>query len=70
MSFEREGIPTGTVVTNAFSEYGHMLTKLQSMEDLPLIVLPHPIAARQVEEVRDLAKAAFEDVVGALLSAP
>ena len=70
MSFEREGIPTSTVVTDAFSEYGHMLTKLKSMEDLPLVILPHPIAARREDEVRDLAKAAFEDVVSSLLSAP
>ncbi|MDA0656828.1 MAG: hypothetical protein O2912_10515 [Proteobacteria bacterium] len=70
MNFERDGIPTGTVLTEAFSKYGHMLTKLQSMEDLPLIVLPHPIAARPADEVRVLARAAFEDVVGSLLSAP
>ena len=70
MSFEREGIPTSTVVTDAFSEYGLMLTTLQSMEDLPLVILPHPIAARREDEVRDLAKAAFEDVVSSLLSAP
>ncbi|HAA93181.1 MAG: hypothetical protein CMM48_14230 [Rhodospirillaceae bacterium] len=69
MTFERDNIPTGTIVTDAFSEYGQMLTKMQSMEKLPLVVLPHPIAARQADEVRDIAREAFEEVVGSLLSA-
>ncbi|MCG8542711.1 MAG: hypothetical protein MJE12_00745 [Alphaproteobacteria bacterium] len=67
MTFEREGIPTGTIVTTAFSKYGHLLTKMQSMAALPLIVIPHPIAARPVDEVRDVAGAASDEIVDALL---
>ena len=68
MTFEREGIATGTIVTTAFSEYGRLLTKMQSMVRLPLIVIPHPIAARPVEEVRQMAAAAFDEVAGSLLN--
>lgn len=67
MTFEREGIATGTIVTTVFAEYGRLLTKLQSMETLPLIVIPHPISARPVEEVRGVARAASDAVVDALL---
>lgn len=69
MTFERENMPTGTIVTDAFSEYGQMLTKMQSMEKLPLVVLPHPIAARQADEVREIARDAFDEVMTSLLSA-
>ena len=68
MTFERDGIATGTIVTTAFSKYGRMLTKIQSMETLPLIVIPHPIAARPADEVRDVAQEASDAIVDALLS--
>ena len=67
MTFEREGIPTGTIVTTAFSKYGRLLTKMQSMETLPLIVIPHPIAARPVDEVRAVAETASDAIVESLL---
>ena len=69
MTFERSAIPTSTIITEAFSDYGHKLTKLQSMEKLPITVLPHPIAARPEEEVRQFAKEASEDIINALLHA-
>lgn len=68
MTLERKGIATGTIVTEAFAEYGRMLTKLQEMESLPLIVLPHPIAAQPEEHVRAVTRAAFDGIAGALLS--
>jgi hypothetical protein len=67
MTLERTGLPTGTIVTDAFAEYGRRLTKLQSMEELPMIVLPHPIAAKSEEDVRRITRAAFDRVVDALL---
>jgi predicted dienelactone hydrolase len=69
MTFERSQIPTSTIITEAFATYGHKLTELQSMEKLPIIVLPHPIAARPEDEVRAFAQAASEDVINALLHA-
>lgn len=68
MTLERKGVATGTIVTEAFAQYGRQLTKLQEMESLPLIVLPHPIAAQPEERVRGVTRDAFDTVVGALLS--
>ena len=68
MTLERKGIATGTILTDAFAKYGRTLAKLQEMESLPLIVLPHPIAAQPEDRVRDVTRDAFDKVVGSLLN--
>ena len=67
MTLERKGLATGTILTEAFATYGRQLTKLQSLERLPLIVLPHPIAAQPEDHVRSVTRAAFETILGSLL---
>lgn len=67
MTLERKGLATGTIVTEAFAQYGRQLTKLQEMESLPLIVLPHPVAAQPEDHVRGVTRDAFEAIVGSLL---
>jgi len=67
MTLERKGLATGTIVTDAFATYGRQLTRLQEMESLPLVVLPHPIAAQPEDRVRDVTRDAFDKVLGALL---
>ena len=46
MFLERRGIPTATVVTHAFDSYARGLARMQGMAALPIVVIPHPIAAR------------------------
>ena len=53
MELERRGIPTATFITHSFESYARGLCRMQGMETLPLIVIPHPIAARPVEELRE-----------------
>ena len=52
MSLERSGIPTATFITHAFANYARGLCRMQGLEALPSIVIPHPIASRPTEELR------------------
>ena len=67
MSLEKRGIPTATFVTDAFERYARGLCTMQGMEALPLIVIPHPIAARPTEELRDKVRRVYPAVQSALL---
>jgi len=67
MSFERSGIPTVTIVTHSFAKYGRLRTKMQKMEQLPMIVIQHPIAAQPEEAVRTDVASHYDEVVEALL---
>lgn len=66
MALERRSVPTATFVTDAFSKYAQGLAKMQGMEQLPTIVIPHPIAGRPVEELRDKVRLVYSEVVTAL----
>jgi len=66
MALERRSVPTATFITDAFSRYAQGLAKMQGMEQLPTIVIPHPIAGRPVEELRDKVRLVYSEVVTAL----
>lgn len=66
MALERRSVPTATFITDAFSRYAQGLAKMQGMEQLPTIVIPHPIAGRPVEELRDKVRLVYSEVVSAL----
>ena len=67
MTLERTGIPTVTIVTHSFADYGKRLTKLQQMPQLPLVVIRHPIAAQPEGQIRADVALQYEAVVDALL---
>ena len=67
MTLERTGIPTVTIVTHSFADYGKRLTKLQQMPQLPLVVIRHPIAAQPEGQIRADVALHYEAVVDALL---
>jgi len=68
MTLERSGIPTATLVTHSFAEYGRRLTRLQKMPALPLVVIHHPVAAQPEEDIRlDISKH-YPEVVESLIS--
>jgi hypothetical protein len=69
MELERRGIPTATFITHSFESYARGLCRMQGMETLPLIVIPHPIAARPVEELREKVRAVYGDLRAALVRA-
>ena len=67
MTLERTGIPTVTIVTHSFADYGKRLTKLQQMPQLPMVVIRHPIAAQPESQIRADVASQYEAVVDALL---
>jgi hypothetical protein len=68
MSLERRGIPTATFVTHAFESYARGLSRMQGMEALPLVVIPHPIAAKPAEELRDKVRKVHAELRSSLIS--
>lgn len=66
MALERRGIPTATFITQAFATYSQGLARMQKMSALPLVVIPHPVAARPVEELRDKVRSVYAKVREAL----
>ena len=66
MFLERRGIPTATVVTHAFDSYARGLARMQGMTALPIVVIPHPIAARPREELREKVRRVHQEIRAAL----
>ena len=67
MFLERRGIPTATVVTHAFDSYARGLARMQGMAALPIVVIPHPIAARPTDELREKIRSVHEELQAALI---
>jgi hypothetical protein len=66
MTLERRGIPTATFITHVFSDYAHGLCRMQGMDQLPIVVIPHPVAARPPAELRERVRAVHRDLRAAL----
>jgi predicted dienelactone hydrolase len=68
MTMEGRGIPTATFVTHAFDSYARGLCHMQAMESLPIVVIPHPIAARPVDDLRQKVRKVHADLRAALIN--
>jgi hypothetical protein len=66
MTLERRGIPTATFVTHVFDDYARGLCRMQAMEALPIVVIPHPVAARPVDELREKVRSVHAELRAAL----
>jgi len=60
---EKRGVPSSTVVSTAFLTHGHLAAKNLQLDDLPLLVVPHPLNDLTPDEVRELARAAYPVVI-------
>ena len=56
-------MPSSTVVSTAFLTHGHLAAKNLQLDDLPLLVTPHPLNDLTPEQMRDLARAAYPVVL-------
>ena len=56
-------MPSSTVVSTAFLTHGHLAAKNLQLDDLPLLVTPHPLNDLTPEQMRDLARAAYPVVI-------
>ena len=61
-------MPSSTVVSTAFLTHGHLAAKNLQLDDLPLLVTPHPLNDLTPEQMRDLARAAYPVVIRQLTS--
>jgi hypothetical protein len=52
-------VPTATVVTTAFIRPARLAARSLQVEDLPLIVTPHPLNDLEPGQVEDLARAVY-----------
>ena len=67
MNLERQGIPTATFLTSVFASYAQGLCRMQGLSALPSVVIPHPIAARPTDELREKVRRVYEQVRSALV---
>jgi hypothetical protein len=67
IALEREGVPTVSLYTQAFAILGTTLARTDGLPELPMIVLPHPLNPLPEEEIRAVATAALDDILGGLL---
>lgn len=61
-------MPSSTVVSKAFLTHGRLAAKNLQLDDLPLIVTPHPLNDLTPAEMMELARAAYPIVVKQLTS--
>lgn len=66
MTLERRGIPTATFITHVFSDYARGLCRMQGLDTLPIVVIPHPVAARPPAELRERVRTVHAELRAAL----
>lgn len=59
-------MPTSTIISTAFLNHARFAAKNLHIDDLPLVVGPHPFNDLKPEELRELAQAAYPLIVGQL----
>ena len=59
-------MPTATVVTTAFLKHARLAAKNLKLEKLPLVVTPHPLNDLTIEQVTELARAAYPAIIAHL----
>jgi hypothetical protein len=64
IKFEERGKPTVVVATSSFVRLANSIKKSMNLEDLPLVVVSHPLGTEQVaaQQARDVA----DDIVKAI----
>lgn len=63
---ERRGIPTATICTDHFASLAQLQARGLELPELPLVIIPHPLAARRPEEIEAMAAGVTDDVVRVL----
>ena len=64
---EETGIPAVAVVTEVFENLARTAARGRGFQDLRLHVLPHPMESRPETAVREIARAHFCAILGALV---
>jgi len=56
-------VPTSTIVSSAFLTHGRLAARNLQLEELPLVVTPHPLNDLTEEQVAELARAAYPVII-------
>lgn len=65
---ERAGRPTVTIVSSAFELLARAESRSLGMADLPVLVVPHPVAPQPPDVLREWGEKLCPDVFGGLIS--
>ncbi len=66
IAFQRAGLPTAVVLTDAFEVTGRTMARVQGMPDYEWITTEHPVAVLSADEVDARARSTVRGVVEAL----
>jgi len=66
MTLERRGVPTATFITHVFDNYARGLCRMQGLDALPIVIIPHPVAARPPAELRERVRKVHAELRAAL----
>ena len=66
IKFEERGKPTVVVATSSFVRLANSIKKSMNLEDLPLVVVSHPLGTEQVaaQQARDAADDIIKAIAG------
>ena len=68
VEFEKRGVPSTTIITEAFKNAADFQFRGKGMEGHPYIELPHPVSNLQPDEMRDTTLKFVEEVASHLKS--
>ncbi len=68
VEFEKRGVPSTTIITEAFKNAADFQFRGKGMEGHPYIQLPHPVSNLQPDEMRDTTLKFVEEVASHLKS--
>ena len=55
------------VVTAVFENLGRTAARAQGYPNLPMLVLPHPMESRPEPEIREIARARFDELLALIV---
>jgi hypothetical protein len=65
LNVEEKGIPTVTIATTAFEELARTTMQERGVSDLPLVIVPHPVAGHNLEGIHKMVNTALPDILKA-----
>ena len=66
VEFEKRGIPSTAIITEAFTKAADFQFRVKGMEGHPYVQLPHPVSNLQPDEMRELTLRFVDEVAGHL----
>lgn len=69
IAFERRGLPTAVICTDAFEGSAGAMAQVQGFPGYHYLTTPHPVAVLTPDQVRERARLVVADVVAKLAGA-